>query len=480
MNTTPLSAVTEIPSTDSEVPYVLEKKRASLVIPPPPISEEKRPSEDKPLIQCDRPSSPAAYEKGEHQYSNLPSPCPEPKSPSDTHLMPPIAEANEQSNSNRPGLRRRESCDSITLDPNGYITFIASEGERLSEDQPESPASDTNMLPDGPSSSAVLNSPVHEPRDPSDDSLIPRTAEATEQCVSSRPDELQPSRKPSVISVQWPSPSDEIRARFKPPALPPARKPSTTSTQIIPRCVSYPTSYPEKRSEIESSGYPQPRLSQIRRTSGAAMNTTPLSAVTEIPSTDSEVPYVLEKKRASLVIPPPPISEEKRPSEDKPLIQCDRPSSPAAYEKGEHQYSNLPSPCPEPKSPSDTHLMPPIAEANEQSNSNRPGLRRRESCDSITLDPNGYITFIASEGERLSEDQPESPASDTNMLPDGPSSSAVLNSPVHEPRDPSDDSLIPRTAEATEQCVSSRPGLSQRESCDSVALDPQGYVKCIS
>ena len=238
------------------------------------------------------------------------------------------------------------------------------------------------------------------------------------------PDELS--------SVQWPSPYDEIRDRSKPPTPPPARKTSTTSIQTILRSISCPTSPP--------------------------------SAVTAISATDSEVPDVPKKKSTSFVI---------QPFKDKPLTptfdtkaQQDRPFSSAAYEKGEHQYGNLPSPRPEPKSPSDTHLMPPIAEANEQSNSDRSGLPKRESCDSIVLDPHGYIKFIASEGERLSEEQP---------VPDGPSSSAVLNSPVHEPREPSDNSLIP-----TDQCVSSKPGLSQRESCDSIALDPQGYVKCIS
>ena len=283
--------------------------------------------------------------------------------------------------------------------------------------------------------------------------------------------------------LQWPSPYDEIRARFNPPALPPARKSSTTSTQIIPRSVSCPTSYPEKRREIESCGYPQPPVSQIGTTSTAGVNTKLPKAGSSSSSTDSEVPDVPEKKRASQVIPPPPISEQRKTCKDKPVISIfdtkalsHGPFPLAANEKGEHQFYNLHSPRPEPKSPSDTHLMPPIAEAMEQSNSNRPGLPQRVSCDSITLDPHGYIKFITSKGERLSEDQPVSPASDTNIVPDGP----TLNSPVHEPRDPSDTSLIPPTAEATEQCVSDKPGLPQRESCDSIALDPQGYVKCIS
>ena len=292
------------------------------------------------------------------------------------------------------------------------------------------------------------------------------------------PDELQSSRKPSVISVQWPSPYDEIRARTKPPALPPARNPSTTSTQIIPRSVSYPASHPEGRREIESSGYPQPPESQIRRASSAAMNSSPPNIVTGISSTDSEVPDVPEKKRASLVIPPPPIPEDKRSFKDKPLTSAfDKKVLPhetvlsAGYEKGEHEYGNLPSARPETKSLSNTHLMPPIVEAKEQCNSNRPGLLQRESCDSIALDPHGYIKFIAS--ETLSEDQPLSSGSDTNVLPDMPSSSA-------EARGPPDTSLTPSAAEATEQCASSRPDLSQRESCDSIALDPQGYVKCIT
>ena len=282
------------------------------------------------------------------------------------------------------------------------------------------------------------------------------------------PDELQPSRKLSVISLHWPSPYDEIRVRTKPPALPPARKPSTTSSQIIPRSVSYP----EKRRELESSGYPQPPVSRIRRTSVAVMNSSPSNSVIGISSTDSEVPDV---------------PENKSPVKDKPLtLTSDKKVLPhetfplAAYEKGEHQYDNLPSSRPEPKSPSDTHLMPPIAEAKEQSNSIMPDLSQHESCDSIALDPHGYITFIASESERLSEDQPLSSASDTNVLPDMSSSFAVLSSPVPEATGPPDTGLIPPTAEATEQCVSSRPGLSQRESCDSIALDSQGYVKCIT
>ena len=289
------------------------------------------------------------------------------------------------------------------------------------------------------------------------------------------PDELQPPRKHSVISVQWPSPYNEIWAgRSKPPALPPARKQSMTSTQNIPRSKSYPTSH-----RIVSSGYPQPSVSQIGRPSGAAMSSSPPNAVTGISSTDSEVPDVLEKERTSRIIPPPPIREEKRPFKDKPLtptfdkkVKTHETFPSAAYEKGEHQYSNVASP--EPKSPSGTHLMPPIAETKEQNNSNRPGLSQRESCDSIALDPHGYIKFIASEGERLSEGQPLSSAFDTNVLPDMPSSS------VPEARGPPDTSLIPRTPEAAEQSVSSRPGLSQRESCDSIALDPQGYVKCIT
>lgn len=302
------------------------------------------------------------------------------------------------------------------------------------------------------------------------------------------PDELQPSPKPSVIPVQWPSPYDEIRARTNPPVLPPPRKQSTTSTHNIPRCVSYPTSNPERRREVESSPYPQPTVSHIRRTSDAAMISSPPNAVTRMSSTDSEVPDLPLKARASRIIPPP-IPEEKRPFKDEPLTPTfDKKVLPhetfpsAAYEKGEHahQYGNLPSSRPEPKSPSDTHLMPPITEAKEQSNSNRPGLSQRESCDSIALDPHGYIEFITSEGERPSKDPPLSSASDTNVLPEVPSSSAVLSSPVPEARDPPDTSLTLRTAEATEQCVSSRPGLSQRESCDSIALDSQGYVKCIT
>ena len=309
-----------------------------------------------------------------------------------------------------------------------------------------------NPEPAAPRPPAPLPEPVNVPSDEDYDD----------------PDDLQPSRKLSVISLQWPSPYDEIRVRTKPPALPPARKPSTPSSQFIPRSVSYPTSYPEKRREIESSGYPQPPLSQIS-------------------STDSEVPDVPEKKRTSVIIPRPPILEEKGPFKDKPLTPTsDEKVLPhetfplAAYEKGEHQYGNLPSSRPEPKSPSDTHLMPPIAEAKEQSNSIRPGLSQSESCASITLDPHGYIKFMVSESERLSEDQPLSSASDTNVLPDMSSSFAVLSSPVPETTGPPDTGLIPPTAEATEQCVSSRPGLSQRESCDSIALDSQGYVKCIT
>ena len=299
------------------------------------------------------------------------------------------------------------------------------------------------------------------------------------------PDELQPSRKHSVISVQWPSPYDEIRTRpnDKPPALPPARKQSTTSIQTIPRPLNYRASYPERR---ESNGYPQPPVSQIRRASGAARNTTLPDAVTGVSSTDSEVPDVPKKKRTSLVIPPPPISEEKGQFEDKPLTSASNTKvlpgmlfSQASFEKEEHQYNNLPSQRPEPKSPSDTRLMPPITEAIERSISSRPGLAQHASCDSITLDPHGYI-FIPSEGIRLSEDQPLGPASEPNVLPGGPSSSAVLTSPVPEPKDPSDTSLIPNTDDPTEQSVSNRPGLPQRESCASIALDPQGYVKCIS
>lgn len=222
--------------------------------------------------------------------------------------------------------------------------------------------------------------------------------------------------------------------------------------------------------EKESSGYPQLPVSKTRRASTTAMNTTPRNPVTGISSTESKVPEVPKKKGPSFVIPPPTISEEKRPDELFSL---------AASEKLEHQYNNIPSPRPEPKSPSDTRLMPHITEPMEESVSNRPGLSQRESSGSIALDPHGYIKFIASEGERLSEDQPLSPASNPNVLTDGPSSSAVLNSPVPESKDPSDTNLIPHTAE-TEQCVPDKPGLPQRESCDSIALDPQGYVKCIS
>lgn len=226
-----------------------------------------------------------------------------------------------------------------------------------------------------------------------------------------------------------------------------------------------------------SFGYPQPPLSQIGRESSAAMNSSPSNVGTGISSTDSEVPDV----RASLVILPPPIPEDERPFKDKPLTSTfDEKVLPhetvpsAAYEKGEHQYGNLPSARP---GLSNNHLMLPIDEAKEQSNSIRPSLLQRESCDSMALDPHGYIKVIPS--ETLSEDQPLSSASDTNVLPDIPSSSAVLSSNVPEARGPPDTSLIPRTAEATEQCVSSRPFLSQRESCDSIALDTQGYVKCI-
>ena len=301
------------------------------------------------------------------------------------------------------------------------------------------------------------------------------------------PDELHPTRKLSVISPQWPSPYDEIRITTKPPALPPARKPSTTSTQIIPRSVSCPTSYPERRREIESRGYPQSPVSITRRTSGTALNSSSPNAGTGILSTDSEVPDVPKKKRASFAIPSPPIPEEKSSFKNKPLTPTfDEKVLPhetfplAAYEKGGHQYDNLPSSRPGCKSSSDTHLMPPIAEVKEQSNSDRPGLSQHETCDSVALDPHGYITIIASKGERLSEDQPLSSASDANVLPDMPSSSAVFRSNVPKARGDPDISLIPRTAEATEQCVSSRPDLSQRESCDSIALDPQGYVNCIT
>ena len=286
------------------------------------------------------------------------------------------------------------------------------------------------------------------------------------------PDELQPSRKPSVISIQWPYPYDEIRVRSNntPPDLPPERKKSTTSTQINPRPLSFPISHHMRTKENESSGYPQLPVSKTRRASTTAMNTTPRSSVTGISSTESKVPEVPKKKGLSLVIPPPTISEEKRPYELSSL---------AASETLEHQYSNIPSPRPEPNSPSKTRLMPHITEAMEESISDRPGLSQRESCSSIALDPHGYIKFGASEIERLSEDQPLGPASHPSVLTDGSSSSAVLNSPVPESRDPSDTSLIPHTAE-TEQCVPDKPGLPQRESYDSIALDPQGYVKCIS
>ncbi|KAL9960898.1 hypothetical protein ACROYT_G034406 [Oculina patagonica] len=222
------------------------------------------------------------------------------------------------------------------------------------------------------------------------------------------PDELRRPRQTSVASVQWPSPYDEIRVRSQsdqPPALPPARKQSTVTAPVIPRPMSLPKSYPEEiveyRARRESSGHPQPLLvSPNRRISAADGNTPPIDAVFNMPSTDIQPPDVPKKKRKPPP-PPPSISAEIRKSEDKPGTPAsdsnrlsEESSMPAASGKGEHQYSNLPSPLPDPRGSCDTSVMPPSDKATEQCDSNRPVLSHSDSRDSVVLDAFGYVECI--------------------------------------------------------------------------------------
>ena len=120
---------------DIQPPDVPKKKRTSLVIPPPPVtSTERRNSEDKPRTPTSDQnrlpsspsshSSPAATGKGEHKYSNIPSPLTEPRALCDTSSMPPSGEAREQCDSVRPALSQHESCGSIVLDNFGYIECV--------------------------------------------------------------------------------------------------------------------------------------------------------------------------------------------------------------------------------------------------------------------------------------------------------------------------------------------------------------------
>lgn len=225
------------------------------------------------------------------------------------------------------------------------------------------------------------------------------------------PDNLERSRQPSVESIQWPSPYDEIRVRSsssKPPALPPARPRSTVTAPVTPRPLSMSMSVLEGRVESsgmrESSGHPPSALPLNKRISASDSGSPPSHAMA-MPSSDNQLPDLPKKKHSSHVIPPPPpppiSAEERRPSEVKPYVPTpdnnrlyEQPSSPGAPEKGERQYGNLPSPRDEPRSVCDTSVMPSIDESKEQHDSDRPVLPRHDSSTSVVLDSFGYVECI--------------------------------------------------------------------------------------
>ena len=224
------------------------------------------------------------------------------------------------------------------------------------------------------------------------------------------PDNLERSRQPSVVSMHWPSPYDEVRVRSsssKPPALPPPRKQSTVSAPVIPRPLSMPMAVREGRVESsgmgESSGHPPPALSLNRSVSASDSGTLPSHAMITMPSTGSQVPDVPKKIHSFNVSPPPqPISaEERRSSEVKPYVPTpnknrlyEQPLSPGSPEKEERQYGNLPSPSHEIRSVCDTSVMPSIDESREQRDSDRPGLPRHDSSNSVVLDSFGYVECV--------------------------------------------------------------------------------------
>ena len=134
----------------------------------------------------------------------------------------------------------------------------------------------------------------------------------------------------------------------------------------------------------ESTKNPQSHVYQNGRTSTLPSRSPLPNSVITMPSTDIQSQAVLETKRTSVVIPPPP----RKLSKDN--LSSKAPSTPAATENEDRQYGNIPIPS----NTSDTSLIQPTTEARELSDSNRPALSQNESRDSMTLDPDGYIKCI--------------------------------------------------------------------------------------
>lgn len=256
-----------------------------------------------------------------------------------------------------------------------------------------------------PSTQEIIDSTPPDPptRPPAPTPVEPQNVTPDE--LYDDPDELRSRQKSvaSIASCHWPPPYDEIRIQFNdtPPAIPPARKQTTAAARATPRPTSLPASFPEGRAmaggtsdrtsgkadtigRAESTENPQSHVYQNERTSTLPSRSPLPNPVITMLSTDVQYQDVLETKRTSLVIPPPP----RKLSKDN--LSSKAPCAPPATENEGRQYGNIPIPS----NTSDPSVMPPTTEARELSDSNRPALSQNESRDSITLDPDGYIKCI--------------------------------------------------------------------------------------
>lgn len=237
------------------------------------------------------------------------------------------------------------------------------------------------------------------------------------------PDELRRSREASVSSIPWPAPYEEIRIRGsdKPPtperklstiiasglsrtsSLPPStndgRRKSVGDHSIAPtkhHSVTRPTG-PIKMYSIESRlpevddgrrtlvGITEPSVDLIRNTSGPRS----LGPI-RMNSIGSEPPELPKKRRPSVVPSPLSISEKSLSTDDK-----SQTVSPFVNDNQERHYGNISQTLPEQNDSLATSASLSTDESAKQNVLGRPTPLHRDSGDSISLDPHGYIELIS-------------------------------------------------------------------------------------
>ena len=106
-------------SIESRLPEIPEKRRPSVIPPPPSISEEKLSMEDKPPQTV----YPIVHDNQERPYGNISQMLPAQNHSLATSALSSTDDTATQDTLHEPNLQHRDSGGSISLDPDGYIEF---------------------------------------------------------------------------------------------------------------------------------------------------------------------------------------------------------------------------------------------------------------------------------------------------------------------------------------------------------------------